>query len=132
MSLTYDNKARSQEAHRRTQDPLDALAENTLGLINQAAAQASENIKTAFASAQRLSANLDAAQARIRELESVRAHYRSLALRSAPCWVSSRPDGTVRGGNQGRLAGRTRRDTQGATKSHSGSSMANGVRAKTK
>ena len=37
MSSTYDNKARSQEAHRRTQDSLDAVAENTLGLINQAA-----------------------------------------------------------------------------------------------
>ena len=49
---------------------LDAVAENTLGLINQAAAQASENIKTAYASAQKLSANLDAAQARIQELES--------------------------------------------------------------
>ena len=82
MSLTYDNKARSQEAHRRTQDPLDAVAENTLGLINQAAAQASENIKTAFASAQRLSANLDAAQARIRELESVRQYYQERSERA--------------------------------------------------
>ena len=82
MSLTHDNKARSQEAHRRTQDPLDALAENTLGLINQAAAQASENIKTAFASAQRLSANLDAAQARIRELESVRQYYQERSERA--------------------------------------------------
>jgi hypothetical protein len=82
MSLTYDNKARSQEAHRRTQDSLDAVAENTLGLINQAAAQASENIKTAYASAQRLSANLDAAQARIRELESVRQHYQERSERA--------------------------------------------------
>jgi hypothetical protein len=82
MSLTYDNKARSQEAHRRTQDSLDAVAENTLGLINQAAAQASENIKTAFASAQRLSANLDAAQARIRELESVRQYYQERTERA--------------------------------------------------
>ena len=47
MSLTYD-KARSQEAHRRTQDSLDAVAENTLRLINQAAAQAGENIKMAL------------------------------------------------------------------------------------
>jgi hypothetical protein len=91
MSLTYDNKARSQEAHRRTQDPLDALAENTLGLINQAAAQASENIKTAFASAQRLSANLDAAQARIRELESVRQCYQERTERAEGWLVRFRP-----------------------------------------
>jgi chromosome segregation ATPase len=82
MSLTYDNKARSQEAHRRTQDSLDAVAENTLGLINQAAAQASENIKTAYASAQKLSANLDAAQARIQELESARHHYQERSERA--------------------------------------------------
>jgi len=86
MSLTYDNKARSQEAHRRTQDSLDAVAENTLGLINQAAAQASENIKTAYASAQRLSANLDAAQARIRELESVQSEEK--AFRDAWAYVT--------------------------------------------
>ena len=61
---------------------LDAVAENTLGLINQAAAQASENIKTAYASAQRLSANLDAAQARIRELKSVRQHYQGRSERA--------------------------------------------------
>jgi hypothetical protein len=29
MTPTYDNEARSQEAHRRTQDSLDAVGENT-------------------------------------------------------------------------------------------------------
>ena len=82
MSLTYDNKARSQEAHRRTQDSLDAVAENTLGLINRAAAQASENIKTAYAAAQKLSTNLDAAKARIQELESARHHYQERTERA--------------------------------------------------
>ncbi len=82
MSPTYDNEAGSQEAHRSAQDSLDVVAENTLGLINQAAAQASENIKTAYASAQKLSANLDAAQARIRELEYVRHHYQERSERA--------------------------------------------------
>jgi hypothetical protein len=80
MTPTYDN-ARSQE-NRGTQDPLDAVAENTLGLINQAAAQANENIKTAHASAQKLSANLDAARARIQELESVRHYYQERSERA--------------------------------------------------
>jgi hypothetical protein len=82
MSPTYDNEARSQEAHRRTQDSLDAVAESTLGLINQAAAQANENIKTAYASAQKLSTNLDAAKARIQELESVRHYYQERSERA--------------------------------------------------
>jgi hypothetical protein len=75
MTSTYDSEARSQEPQRRTQDSLDAVAESTLGLINKAAAQARENIKTAYASAQKLSANLEAAQARIQELESACRHY---------------------------------------------------------
>ncbi len=82
MSPTYDNEAKSHEAHRRTQDPLDAVAENTLGLINQAAAQASENIKAAYASAQKLSANLQAAKARIQELESARHYYQERSERA--------------------------------------------------
>ena len=49
MSPTYDSEARPREAHPRPQDSLDAVAENALGLINKAAAQASENIKTAYA-----------------------------------------------------------------------------------
>ena len=82
MTSTYDNEARSQEPHRRTQDSLDAAAESTLGLINRAAAQASENIKTAYASAQKLSANLEAAQARIQELEAARRYYQERSARA--------------------------------------------------
>ncbi len=81
MSPTYDNEARSQE-NRGTQDSLDAVAENALGLINQAAAQANENIKTAYASAQKLSVNLDAAKARIQELESARHYYQERSERA--------------------------------------------------
>ena len=66
---------------------MDAVAENTLRLINQAAAQAGENIKMAFASAQRLSANLDAAQARIRELKSERQYYQERSGR-AEKWLA--------------------------------------------
>ncbi len=82
MSPAYDNEVRSQEAHRGTKDSLDAVAENTLGLINKVADQASENIKTAYASAQKLSANLEAAQSRIQELESVRHYYQERSERA--------------------------------------------------
>ena len=85
MGPTYDNEARSQEAHRRTQDSLDAVAESTLGLVNQAAAQANENIKTAYASAQKLSTNLDAAKARIQEL--VVRHYYQERSERAEGWL---------------------------------------------
>lgn len=50
--------------------------------LNKAAAQASENIKTAYASAQKLSANLDAARARIQELESARHYYQERSERA--------------------------------------------------
>ncbi len=82
MSPAYDNEARSRDAHRSTQDSLDAVAENALGLINKAATQASENIKTVYASAQKLSANLEAAKARIRELESARHYYQERSERA--------------------------------------------------
>ncbi len=86
MSPTYDNEARSQ-ANRGTQDSLDAVAENALGLINKAATQASENIKTMYASAQKLSANLEAAKARIQELESAR-HYLQERSERAEGWLA--------------------------------------------
>ena len=82
MTPTYDNEASSQDAHRKTQYFLDAVAENTLKLITKAAAQASENIKTAYASAQKLSANLEAAQARIKELEAARRYYQERSARA--------------------------------------------------
>ncbi len=79
MSPAYDHEARLQE---RPRDSLDAVAENALGLINQAADHANQNIKAAFASAQRLSANLEAAKVRIRELESARQHYHERSERA--------------------------------------------------
>lgn len=83
MSPTYDN----HEAPRSNRDPLDAAAENTLALISQAAAQANQNISAAYASAQKLAANLDAAKARIQELESVRHYYQERSER-AEDWLS--------------------------------------------
>ncbi len=87
MCPTYDSEGRSQEGHRKTQDSLDAVAENALGLINKAATQASENIKMVYASAQKLSANLEAAKARIQELESVR-HYLQEKSERAEGWLA--------------------------------------------
>jgi chromosome segregation ATPase len=82
MTSTYDSEARSQEPHRRTQDSLDAVAESTLGLINRAATQATEKIKAAYASAQKLSTNLEAAQARIQELEVACQHHQERSERA--------------------------------------------------
>jgi DNA repair ATPase RecN len=82
MTWTYDSEARSQEPHRRTQDSLDAVAESTLGLINRAASQARENIKGTYAAAQKLSTNLEAAQARIQELEAACHHYQERSERA--------------------------------------------------
>ena len=67
------------EGHKNS---LDAVAESTLGLINRAATQASENIKTAYAAAQKLSTNLEAAKARIQELELARHHYQERSERA--------------------------------------------------
>jgi DNA repair exonuclease SbcCD ATPase subunit len=82
MTSTYDSEARSQEPHRRTRDSLDAVAESTLGLINRAASQARDNIKGTYSTAQKLSINLEAAQARIQELEAACHHYQERSERA--------------------------------------------------
>ncbi len=63
-------------------DPLDRAARAILGLVHRAAADAEARIQQALATAHQLSAQLRAAEDRIRDLEAHLRHYQERADRA--------------------------------------------------
>jgi DNA repair exonuclease SbcCD ATPase subunit len=74
----YATEARAQE----NADPLDVAGKSVLDLIQRAASAAKENSEHALDVARRLSAQLQAADQRIAELEAKIGHYQDRAERA--------------------------------------------------